>query len=303
MQDRKQVYNKIFAAISSLATVFVLTEIVLQSFFGKSICLTEGCKLTAQYARFGDISVLLIGLLTFFTLAALTVLGRFYHVEGAERLINLVLIVALTGEGFFMGYLAFRIHTLCVFCVIVFGFMVVLGLLRLLAGERDVIAGFATLAAVFGMFYLVLPVGVAVSLPENERLILFYSKDCIHCAEIKKELEESKIIVKHLEVNGYAAFLKSMGIEHVPTLYVNDKYQKAFFTGKEAIRRYLITCSASAKNAEKSKQKTKNKIKSSPQKADDAGLMIDIFKQQNLIPQNGQPAPEEGMCREDEICK
>lgn len=303
MQNRNQFSNKLFIAISSLATMFVLTELILQTFFGKSICLTEGCTLTAQYSRFGDISILIIGLLTFFALTALAVLSRFYQVEGTERLLNLVLIVALAGEGFFMGFLAFRIHTLCVFCVIVFGFMVVLGMLRLLAGEKDLVAGFAALAAVFSMFYFILPAGVTVTLPENERLILFYGKECKHCAEIKKELEENTITVKYLEVTGYAAFLKSMGIEHVPTLYVNDKYQKAFFTGKDAIRRYLITCTESAKKAEKLKQQTKKKKASNPRKADDAGLMIDIFHQQSLIPQNGQPAPDDGMCKEDEPCK
>ena len=39
MKDRKQEYNKIFLAMSILATIFVLAEIIMQ-FFGTSICLT-----------------------------------------------------------------------------------------------------------------------------------------------------------------------------------------------------------------------------------------------------------------------
>src|SRR5574341_1657186 len=100
MRDRKQTYGKIFLAVSSLSALFVLTEAVMQ-FFGKSICYTEGCKLTAQYARFGDISILLIGLFTFSSLAALSVLDRFSPALWAGRLINMVLVVALACEGFF----------------------------------------------------------------------------------------------------------------------------------------------------------------------------------------------------------
>src|SRR5512143_2152300 len=173
MNPKRTVFDTLFVTVSILATLFVATEIVLK-LFGRSICVTEGCKMTAQYARFGDISILLIGLAAFSSIASLSLLNRRAQRTRIERLINLILIVALTGEGFFMGFLAFRIHTLCVFCVIIFSIMVTLGILRILAGERDVIAGFAALAAVFLMHYLILPAGVAAKLPTNDRLILFY---------------------------------------------------------------------------------------------------------------------------------
>src|SRR6185369_9322281 len=162
----------LFLAVSILATLFVLIEIAMQS-LGRSICATEGCKTTAQYARFGDISILLAGLGTFFSVAALTILNRHARKAGIERLINLILIVALTGEGFFMGFLAFKIQTFCLFCFIIFCFMVTLAALRVLSGEREVAAGFATLAAVFLMHYLILPAGVTAKLPANDRLVLF----------------------------------------------------------------------------------------------------------------------------------
>ena len=183
MQNRKQIAEKLFLGASSVAAVFVLTEIVMK-FFGTSICVTDGCKMTAQAARFGDVSIFLIGFTTFCSIAALTVWNRNIRKPEIERLINLILIVALAGEGFFMGYLAFRIHAVCLFCVTVFGFMMTLGILRMLSGERDVLAGFAALAAVFIIQYLVLPAGIPVNLPAHERLILFYSKDCKHCAEV-----------------------------------------------------------------------------------------------------------------------
>jgi uncharacterized membrane protein len=301
MKDWKQFFKKLFLAVSILATLFVVVEIALQS-FGKSICATEGCKTTAQYARFGDISILLIGLATFFSVAALTLLNRRARKAGIERLINLILIVALTGEGFFMGFLAFKIHTFCLFCFIIFCFMATLGALRILSGERDVAAAFATLATVFLMHYLILPAGVTAKLPANDRLVLFYSKDCKHCSEIIKELDEKKIAVTHLPVSEYGGILKNVGIDFIPTLMVNDPNQKVFLTGKEMIRRYLMSCTESKKPVEKAGQK-KQAGKAVARPARDTGVTLDIFNQPGLLTMPSQSTPDAGLCKEEEICK
>jgi uncharacterized membrane protein len=301
MNTKRQPFDNLFLAVSVLATLFVAVELGMQS-FGKSICATEGCKTTAQYARFGDISILFAGLGTFFAVAALTLLNRRDRKAGIERFINLILIVALTGEGFFMGFLAFKIQTFCLFCFLIFCFMVTLAALRILSGETDVAAGFATLAAVFLMHYLILPAGVAVSLPSNERLILFYSKDCRHCAEIIRELDEKKISVAHLPVSEYGGFLKNVGIDSIPTLLVNDQNQKVFLTGKEMIRRYLLSCTEAKHPGEKTGQK-RLAGKTAARSAPDAGATIDIFSQPGLLTMPTQSAPDEGMCKEEEACK
>jgi len=296
MQKRR--YVTIFFFISLIAAVFVLTEVVLKS-FGKSICVYEGCKMTAQYARFGDISIFLIGFFTFSSLAGLVFLNRSLQKPVVERFINLILVAALASEGFFMGYLAFRIHTICLICVSIFCFIFLLAILRLLAGEREVLAGLAALGAVFLLQYLVLPAGISVRVPED-RVVLFYSKDCKHCAEVIKELEGKKIQARHLEVMGYASYLQSMGIDSVPTLLVNDKYQKLYLTGRDAIMQYLLSCTTSQGAANKSPQKTKaGQTRASPGRQD---VTIDIF---NPSPWTspGATAGEEGMCKQDEICK
>jgi hypothetical protein len=302
MQVQKQEYNKLFFAISSLAAVFVLTEIVLQ-FFGTSICQTEGCKVVAQHARYGDLSILVIGIVVFSLLAIFSFLNRSEDKTYLDPLINLVLIVSLACEGFFTGYQAFGIHTPCLICLIVLAFMVLLGIIRLLAGERALTAGFVSFVAVFGMFYLVLPATTTVALPEQDRLVLFYSKECKYCAEIMQEFEKDNMPVKHLEVNEYAAYLKGMGIEHVPTLYVNSQFQKIFITGKDAIKRYLSTCSEASQSALKSRQQvTSGTVKGTGQ-AHDAVKLPDIFNPQTTFTQPAVPGSDTGMCKEDEACK
>lgn len=301
MQDRKKQYGKFFLASSSLATIFVLTEIVLQS-FGKSICHTEGCKVVAQQVRYGDISILMIGLVTFFLLALLSFLDQYRSWSGAGRALNLILIVSLSCEGFFTGYQAFSIHTPCVFCLIIFGIVALLGIVRLLSGERELIAGFVSCAAVFSMLYLVLPVTATVNLPKDSRFILFYSKECKHCAEVIKKLEESKIPVQHLDIADYAAYLNSMGIDHVPTLMVNDPYQKMFITGKESIIRFLLSCDQPHAVPAQAGRKSKKTGSAAAPPSPVIGTPIDIFNQPGILTLPSASA-EEGMCKQDASCK
>ena len=299
MLDRKHAYGKIFLALSSLATIFVLAEIVMQS-FGKSICQTEGCKVVALHVRYGDISILLIGLVTFFLLAVLSYLELYLKKTGTGSFINLVLIVSLACEGFFTGYQAFSIHTPCLYCLIIFALMVLLGIIRLLAGQQEVIAGFLSLAAVFSMFYLVLPAGVPVDLPASDHFILFFSKDCKYCAEVIQNFDEKKITVKHLDVTEYSAFLKSMGIDTVPTLMVNAPTQKLFITGKDAILRYLVSCEPPQKPNDGEKTK---KDASSAVPTPGIGTAGDIFILPPLVTAPGVSAEKDGVCKQDEVCK
>jgi uncharacterized membrane protein len=133
-------------------------------YFRKSICSTVGCKLVASYARFGDISILLIGFLIFSLLIALTIMSPYFNKTAFGEYINLILIASLACEGYFTGFQAFRIHRPCIFCLTVFGFIVTLGLLRLLQGEREIITGFAAMAGVFSLCYLILPVESTVQI-------------------------------------------------------------------------------------------------------------------------------------------
>jgi hypothetical protein len=228
-----------FIAVAGLGALFLLTELVFQS-FGKSICQTEGCGIVSRHSRFGDGSLILIGLATLSTLAFLSFSALYRNRSRYEKYINLVLVVSLAAEGFLVGYQIFRIQTLCLICLITFGIFLVLGALRLLYGEKDVIAGFLSTAAIFALFYLILPAGGGkVNLPEAE-LILFDSKACKYCAEVTEKIKANKLNVTFLSAGEYSGFLKNTGIEHVPTLFVNRKNQKIFITGKDAIDHYLF---------------------------------------------------------------
>ena len=294
MQERKLIFGKIFLTISSVGAFFVLAEIILVP-MGRSICFTEGCKVVVRQARYGDISILLLGFIVFLLFALFSALSQYRAVIVLEQYINVLLIVSLCAEGFFTGYQVFAVKSVCLFCLAVFGLIVALGVIRLLAGEKIMIAGFASLAAIYCLFYLIPPAGVTVSLPENEQVLLFYSKDCKYCAEVKQELERGNINVTYVDVNEYAGLLKNIGIESVPTLVVNNPYQKVFLVGAGMIKQYLDACKQD-KIADKGPLAKKQQKKSGTTKG------LTIISPQNLF--TGPAVTQSGgFCKEDEICK
>ena len=119
-----------------------------------------------------------------------------------------------------------------------------------------------------------------------------------------KELEVSKIPVDHVLVTEYSVFLKGMGIEHVPTLYVNNKNEKIFLTGKDEIERYLTSRAMSIKAANKP-----NKAALQAQKttiSTEKGGVASTNHHVGLYDKSFKmifPPAEEGMCKDNEKCK
>jgi len=311
MQQHNKLFGRAFLVVGVFATLFIIAEIVLQS-FGKSICQTGGCKMVTQYTRFGDISLLLPGLVTFALLSLLSFLAIYKNKTQLGWYINIILVVSLAAEGFFAGYQAFRISAACLFCLTVMGFIIVLALLRLLQGEKELLAGFLSFAGIFVLSYLILPAGGTVRLPDDE-LVLFYSKDCRFCSEVIKELNANNLKFTHVPVSKYSDFLKSMGIDHVPTLYINNKNQRIYLTGKEAIDQYLHcrqnpqpqkseslpVVNKKAKPGKAAKGKDQKKTEASPDTgSQDLNRMLPYDNQSNPF----EKQEDAGMCKETEKC-
>ncbi len=295
--NRNHLSSLLFLIVGVLSALYLLLEAVLQS-FGQSICPTEGCKVVAQYARFGDLTMVLLGLATVALIAILAGQERRTVSEGRDRIINFLLVVSLAGEGFFVGYQLFRLHAVCVFCLSVFGIFVVLGILRVLAGHREVLAGFGAMLAVLSLFYLVLPAG-GTAIPLDHKYLLFTSADCKHCAEIRRELEENKIEFLAVPVKEYAPLLRNLGIENVPTLMVNGPAEKIFLTGTDAIRRYFFSPPAPAgKPRGKAKDAAEMRKKAAVQPAGP----LDLFTPSATPNPAFNPLPDDGLCKENTKC-
>ena len=288
----------LFVAVSGLGTLYLATEAVLQV-FGKSICASDGCKVVAQYARYGDLSIVLAGAATLALLTLLSASGLRTVNDRRERLLTLVLVAALAAEGFFVGYQLFWLSTLCIFCLSVFGIFASLGILRIAAGHADALAGFGAMAVLPALLALLLPPGGA-PLPAEGQYILFTSADCKHCAEIKKELEEKHIVFSNMPIREHAATLRNLGIVHVPTLLVNGSSEKVFLTGTDAIRRHLgCTPAASAASVQRPQ---KQKSASSPAAPPPSTGKIELFAPAGAQNPLFAPLPDDGLCKEDKKC-
>ena len=230
-----------FTLISILGTLFVLIELIMH-LSHTSICHTEGCKLVSQYARFGDAFVLLTGFVVLGILALLSGINLSLKKDKLDTLIDLILILSLTCEGFLVGMQAFRIHKPCAFCLTVFSIFVILSILRILTGHKRVSTGFACFFCIFSLFYLILPASNSVCLPQD-KLILFYGQGCSHCKKVLEECRQCNMRVCALpaSVTKYQAFLNSLGIDEVPVLLVNNKREKKILVGETEIERYLTS--------------------------------------------------------------
>jgi uncharacterized membrane protein/glutaredoxin len=295
----KNVLTRLFVIMSALSSLYLLLEAVLQS-FGKSICATEGCKIVTQYTRFGDLAMVLLGLGTVAVITALGAQGMRSVSDVRDRIINFLLVVSLAGEGFFVGYQLFRLHAVCVFCLSVFGIFLVLAFLRMLAGHREILAGFGSLLAVLSLFYLILPSG-GPAIPLDQKYILFYSPDCKHCTEIQKELDENKIVVAHVLVKEYSLLLRNLGIEGVPTLMVNGPSEKIFLTGTDAIRKHLF-CQPEPVRSPKRSKKAPGTRGDNKKSAEHATSRFDLFAPPTAPNPIFNPLPDEGLCKENAKC-
>jgi len=239
MQKVRTTAKRLFPIVSFTGLAIVIIELFMQ-LFGTSVCPTEGCRVVAQYARYGDIAMLIPGIMVF---AALALLSGFNLVLREKRLdwfINIILTAAIAAEGFLVGYQAFRLHTSCMFCLAVFSIFVILGILRILEGHKEVVSGFAGFVVILGLFYLVLPaVNNNCDCIENSRLTLFYNNDCPHCKVVEDMCEQCDIQVNKLPAKEHLALLGSMNINEVPVLLVNDGKEKRILIGTDRIKQYL----------------------------------------------------------------
>ncbi len=297
MQER-QLSMTAFFIVSVLGALFLLVEAGLQV-FGRSICVSGGCGLVAQLARFGDLSIILIGFMALAFLALLSGLNRRRRSGLLDSAINLALIAALAAEGFFVGYQVFWLTEVCLLCLSVFGIFVCLGLLRLFAGWKEAAAGFAAFSVVLCFVGFVLP-PPGKALPSNPKMILFYSTECPHCREIKEEIDKGNLDITPVLVKEYASTLKTLGVDSVPTLFVNGRYEKLLLTGKESIRRYLAACQSSGTPTPSVSGFPASK-KEPNLKSGDSGSLLPL-------PPPGAPHPilnpfsDEGVCKEEQKC-
>lgn len=242
MNSEKRNPRFFFFIVCIIGLILVVAELAFQ-LFNASMCTTEGCQLAIRQTRYGSISILLPGIAIFLVLALLMKKDTSQYKVYRDKAVSMLLIAALSAEGFLVGYQVFRLQAFCAFCIVVFGIFIVLALLWFLEGNREVVSGFAGFFAVFIFLYLIMPVPHAhlgAKNIGNSALTLFYDASCKSCENIDELCKECDIQVNKIEASENVEFLNFMDIKQLPVLVVNRNEEKKIIIGEGRIREYLL---------------------------------------------------------------
>lgn len=266
--------NGAYVILIMLGALLTSTELVL-SLLNSSLCSSEGCRIVESYLRFDERYMYALGFLFF---CALFVTG---HKEALEKYSSLLLICALTAEGYLVGFQFFVAHTFCPFCISVALIIAGLALLKLISGAREpMLVGFCLFILTGSLVGSIN--ASSTPIPTDRHYVLIYSKDCPHCEEVIKFSKERSISLTLIEASEVKGALGWIGIDAVPVLVCNDDDGKKIYTGAKTIKTVLTVKNepSTKKIAEKSSRA--GKTPRPPQKEmTQKSRPIDIFHQSN----------------------
>ena len=258
-------WNKIFVAVSGLGIIYAGTG--LTSFFkGAGLCASDGCSAIASAARFGETPVIILGVLFFLGLTGLSWLSLNKKNVIVDPLVGVVLTAGCAVEGFLVGYQAFMAGSLCRYCIGIAGFVAVLAVVYVLANR----AKWWTAPGFAAVFLGVLMMTAMVKVPETwpgtwigmssvgtekigtekigtisgNQYYLIFGKDCSNCKDVInfcRQNSNENLVMTLCPVEKCRPFLKSLGVQEVPTLYVDKGSKKEIIIGKRDILAYLYT--------------------------------------------------------------
>lgn len=225
--------GSIFYLIGFFVTMFEL----IFHFFGKTLCRTEGCRAAESFVKGGEIILLVSGFILFSILSLISFKEPENKISIRGYIHSLLLVIALSAEGYLVGFQAFIIKEFCLFCITVFSILIMASLIRFINKRKEMVFVFVSFVSVFFMTFLVNPqIGTIPSSP----YVLVYSKDCPHCKEVIQFCKQHSISVEAVEVQKVSSALKSLNINSVPVLLCNEGNEKKFIIGSDEIKKYLL---------------------------------------------------------------
>jgi len=238
--------------------VLTLIELVME-FNHSSLCHSEGCRTVDSFAG-SEILVVTAGFLFF---ASLILLSFFRSFRYGELVIDFLLVLASTIEGYFLGFQAFVVKTFCHFCLVVAAIVFTALLYRLFVLKRiSLVVGLFSSLAVFVTVWFVNPfIGV---LPEAQ-YVLIYSENCPHCHKVLEFCRSKGIDVVPVEVGEIRGLCRCLGVKSVPALICNASDRKEIVIGENQVIRRLsevFVSEAKADSVEVKKKSEKKEVKS-----------------------------------------
>jgi glutaredoxin/uncharacterized membrane protein len=204
----------ILAPLLFLLYVAVETYLKLNQ---SSLCLSEkaaeptGCELAGALLNFDAIYLNYLGIFAALTILILGVLS--YKKTIPEILFFIVLVSSLLFETIMLGYQYFASPAMCVFCMGIYSFLVVILLLSSRKYFFMIVP--AVIAVLIALSFLAIP--ESKSFLEKDGTYLLQSESCPHCKKVKEYMNENnidytKINIEQIEAQNFATFLNFKSI-------------------------------------------------------------------------------------------
>jgi uncharacterized membrane protein len=215
--------------LSLLACIIIIAQALLIMFKGEAFCVNEGCKIVEALTLIPPFYFNLLGAVYFFVVFCTALITK--RGTGTEPLLRIALISGLAAEGILLGYQIFVANVFCSYCLLVFLLIVILNILM---GFRQLTLGLVTIVVQLVMFSL-LSFDTAknplrgLTLDDGtyavrrcsdpvKQLYLIFSEDCPHCYKVMGALEGCMRCEFHFNP------IKKIGADLFPGLSPNDKY-------------------------------------------------------------------------------
>lgn len=225
----KELFNPL-----SLIYLFGFLFVSIELFFnlsGKSLCQTEGCRIVESFVKGGEFVLLLSGVALFGLLLILSLKRK------AEYFHSIILLIALSTEGYLLGFQSFIIQEFCFFCLVVFFILFISALLRLINGRKEIALAFISFVSVF---FITSIVNLQINEFPSSQYVLIYSENCPACKEIIQDFKQMSIPVEIIEAKKVSSVLKTLNINSVPVLLYNEGNEKRFIIGAKNIKEYFF---------------------------------------------------------------
>jgi hypothetical protein len=215
--------------LSLLACVVTVAQALLIIFKGEAFCVNEGCKIVEALTLIPPFYFNLLGAASFFTIFCAAIITKYR--SGTEPLLRITLISGLAAEGILLGYQIFVANVFCSYCLLVFVLMVILNILM---GFRQLVLGLAIIVVQLFVFSLLRfdtakdhlrgltldngTYAVRRCSDPVKQLYLIFSEDCPHCYKVIGALEGCTRCEFHFNP------IKKIGADLLPGLSPNKKY-------------------------------------------------------------------------------
>ena len=211
----------------------------------QSLCSATGCKLAGELLRFPSLYLNYMGMAA---VGAILILGILSLKKAAfEQLYFIALYAAIAFESIMIGYQIFANPEPCLFCLGVYGGLL---LIALFSRPRWFLYALPAIAAIFfALGDLAIPRNAA--LIQGDGLYLIASEHCPHCKKVKAYFAKEKISYHALPVSDPSVrhLAKALGIEEIPILIRREGLHSEILVGDRTIINAFEKKSTKSKSA------------------------------------------------------